>query len=161
MSRTLIFDPGGELGVRDPLNVTVEPISYKRSNKPPFTGRADFGRLVSGEESELVEIKFEAMVSDEDYAKLLGLHNHAAKQIDIGRIPEIVMYDLWEPWVELSAQTRAHVPGSDVTSSPDFSSYFLVRAGIFQMEVKTYSSCPVIEGTFTESFKVRYEDVYP
>lgn len=158
--RTLVFDPGGQPGVRAALNVTVEPGKYERKNANPYTGRAAFGRLVSGQEAELLEITFEAMVSAETYEKLRGLHGLAAEQIDKGLVPEIIMYDLWEKHVELQAQTRAHVPGTVPLSSPDLSSYFLVRAGYFQMETLTYGNCPVVRGTFTESFKIRYEDLY-
>lgn len=159
--RYLVLDIGGQPGVRAGVNITIEPTKYSRVTAKPFTGRADFGRLISGQESELAEITFEAMVSGEEHKKLTALHNLASQQIDKGLIPEIVLYDFWEEFSELGAQTRAHVPGTTPFSSADFSSYFVVRAGYFQMRTITYSNCPVVECTFTESFKVLYETLYP
>jgi len=160
MTRTVIFDPGGQRDVRAGINVTVEPTGYERRNKQPYTGRAAFGRLISGQDSELTEIQMQAMVSIENYRKLQALHNFASQAIDIGQIPEVIMYDLWEPFTELQSQTRAHIPETSVISTPEYSEYWVMRAGIFQMDTITYSNCPVVKITFAESFKITYDMVY-
>lgn len=136
--RSLLLDPAGVLGIREPgIDLLVYPESLEFID--PSLIQNDLtasGIRVYGASSELYSFRAVATLSESDYRSLKALE---AWQNDNELEYETVLYFLWDQVSEISATpSRTPVPSTSVTDNPlttPFLSewrYYPVLQGVFR-----------------------------
>lgn len=115
---SLILDPGGIPSVREGINLRVYPSGDSLPEFQPFgtqATRLSNNSLSSGGFDNRYEFSTEVTLDLTDFNKLFSLLQWNQNQRNLNRPWETVVYNLVQPFTEISAQrTRFKVPGTSI-----------------------------------------------
>jgi hypothetical protein len=164
---SFIIDPGGLPGVRPGINLQVFPDGNVpltlNTSESDSSSRSANGRLLSGGYSEFYSFSFEAMVTAAEYQKLKALYRWSLSRREQSLSFEIVIYQLAEPFTELSAtRTRYKVPGTNVISQVALDGspvvyewcYWIALQGMLKVTGEQVGECYRCKFDFVEGSKL-------